>query len=156
MVGLQASAYGLAANFYNGSLVVSSSAGSQTLTIPVTYNVLTNYGSGNGSLTLSPNPVNMNYNTGGTAPTATVALTNSTASTFTASIQTNASNFLLIGPGGSCSQGQIFNVPISSGISLCTTSNILGLATGTYTATVLVTDSNNQSNTLTVNLTVNG
>ena len=158
-IQLTANASNLAQNTYTSSIAITNPGPS--LVIPVYYNVLTSYGSGNGTgggtLTFSPSPASLSYNTGGSIPTANVSVLGSSASTFNASVQTNPSNFLLIGQGGSgCGQSAIYSAPVSTGLVVCTSNALYSLPTGLYTGTVLVTDAYNATGTLTVNLSVNG
>lgn len=129
---------------YNGSL------GSGTITIPVQFTVGSNT-AGNGNLTASPNPVTLNYATGSSAsPSQQVTLT-TTASTYSATT-TSTGGWLLVN-GQSSPSG----VSVSSGMYISTVSPTSGnFPSANASGSILVTDSSNNTTTVTVNLVYNG
>jgi uncharacterized protein (TIGR03437 family) len=129
---------------YTGHLIVTPAGGTGTI-IPVTFTVTG--GGGTGTLTATPNPINLSFTPGsGLFPNAFVSLQSSTgAATFTTST-TSSNGWLLASPSGS----------ISGGFFVTVSGNIDSLPTGFTRGTILVTDSNNATVTIQVNLTVNG
>ena len=158
VVSIQANANGLSQNQYSTNLVITNSANSQSATIPVTFSVGTGFGSGSGSLTLNPASITWNFSSGQTNPSQSVTITGSTASTFSASATpgTQLTTYLLLGQG-SCgnAQGQLFDVPVSGGLTVCAI-DLAGLNPGTYVGSVTVTDANGATTTLPITLTVGG
>jgi uncharacterized protein (TIGR03437 family) len=142
---------GLANQTYNATLVITlSGAGSGTINIPVSFSVGSNTSTGNGNLTASVNPVNLSYATGDiTGPSAFVSLTSTTgATTYNATVNTGSSWLL------ADYQSAVTGYALSGGLIIST---IYGnLPTASSTGTILVTDSNNNTLTITVYLTVNG
>jgi len=95
------------------------------------------------------NSLTWTYNSGGAFPGATVGITNSTAASYNAQA-TSTGTWLLVN-NNTFSSG----VP-SQGLTLSASSNVTSLATGQYQGTVQVNDSNGQTGTITVTLSVNG
>lgn len=146
---VQASAFGLPNAQYNGQIVITPSGGAQ-VTVPVQFFV-GGGGGGGGTLTAFPNVIPWSYNTGGSFPfSQNILLQSSTgAGTYTATA-TSTNNWLLVN-GGTYAPG----VSISAGLFVSPSSTITSLATGSYTGSISVVDSNGGSTLITVNLSVN-
>lgn len=127
--------------------------------IPVSFAVNSNT-SGNGSLTANPNAVSWNYSTtsgaslGTQIPNQNVTIASSTgASTYSFVVNPTGSNgYLLVANGQINASG----IAIGTPLQLTPLSNISSLSTGTYQETISVTDSNQNTTLITVNISVNG
>lgn len=151
-VTLYGSPSGLANTTYNASLTFTYSGqlGSGSITIPVQFAVGSNL-SGSGNLTFNPSPVNLNFTSGSTtAPSQQVSLITN-ASTFNATA-TSTGNWLLIG-----GQSATFGASVANGMYVSTVSPTSGnFPSANASGTIQVTDSNNNTSYLTVNLVYNG
>ncbi len=133
---------------YNGQVIVTPTSGGAATTIPVTLTVGT--GGGTGSLTASPNPVNLSYTSNsGLFPNTNVVLQSlSGATTYTATA--SSSNGWLLVNGNPSATGIIPNLVVS------VSGNVGALTTGNYQGQIQVTDSNSGTVSIQVNLAVNG
>ncbi len=119
-VGLNPS--GLAPGSYTDNLLVTSSAGG-SINVPVIVNV-----AATAPVTLTAAPASLSFSYGGTAPASqTIALTGSSALSFTAATSTP---WLTVTPASGSTPG-----------TLTVTANATGLAVGTYTGSIEVTAS---------------
>jgi uncharacterized protein (TIGR03437 family) len=127
----------LTAGAYQGGIVVTS--GSSSTTIPVNLNIAVSAT----SITVTPNSLTFNSQTGGTAPAAQTVSVGATgaSSSFTTSVQATGGSWLSATSSGA-------TTPATLSVSV----NPTGLAPGIYPGTVTVTGpSSNQ----TVNVTLN-
>ena len=146
-----ASPFNLPTAQYTGLITLTPTNGGAVTTVQVTFNVGTGTG---GSLTFGSYG-SWNYTTNGTYPSAqTVTISNSSATTYGASWSTSNSLGWLLVNGSTV---PVYSQSVSSGITLSPNTGVLfSLATGTYTATISVTDGNGQTGSFTLSLTVNG
>ena len=126
---------------YTGTLNLFTTAGG-SITAPVT---LTFGTGGTSGLVATPNPVNFNVQTGGTAPAQNVAIT------------FNGSSIAITNVTNTTSTGQNWLQAASSSLTgnVTVTANAAGLSPGTYTGTVTVTTASGTVS-FQVNLTVGG
>ena len=126
---------------YTGQINVTAptASGTQSGTLNVTLQV----SNGNPSLIASPNPVNFNVQTGGTAPSQSVTITNNGAAVSVLSVS------------ASTTTGQNWLLPSIGSGSVLVSVNAASLTSGTYSGTVTVgTSAGNLS--FPVNLSVGG
>jgi hypothetical protein len=113
-------------------------------------------GTGTGGLSLSQNTVNWSFNTGGTALQQNISV-NTSAPTYTATVTpVTPANVYWLQLASNINSGTTVNGTGNTTLTLNSNSNVLTLATGSYQATVQVTDSNLNNQFITVNLSVNG
>lgn len=141
------------------SITVLYNNTSTTVSIPVS-----NTGGGGGGGSVSPNPgtISWSYSSSGTLPLAQpVTLTdNSGAATYTVSISniSDSSYWLILQYGSTVStsvQG-VFSGGSSTFYVNPVGANFTALSNGAHSATLTITDSNNNSTTIQVNLVING
>jgi uncharacterized protein (TIGR03437 family) len=127
----------LTAGSYTGSIAVTS--GSSSLNIPVSLNITASAT----SITVAPNTLTFNSQTGGTAPAAQTVAVGATgiSSSFTVTVPPSIANWLSVTPSGGITPSSL-SFAVSAG----------GLAPGTYSGTVTVTGSGSSQ---TVNVSLN-
>lgn len=128
---------------------------SQTISITVTFNV---GGTGSGGLTLSQTTVNWNYNSGGSSITTPIGVTTG-AATYTATVLNTispANTYWIQLLSNTNATGTSVQGNGNTTLYLNSNSVLLTLPTGSYQATVQVTDSNNNNSFINVYLSVNG
>ena len=135
-LSVSANGASLAAGTYQGSIAIAS--GSASTTIPVTLNVTASAT----SITVSPNSLTFNSQTGVTAPAAQTVTVGATgaSSSFTTSVQATGGSWLSATSSGGTTPA-----------TLSVSANPAGLAPGTYPGTITVTGS---SSSQTVNVTL--
>jgi uncharacterized protein (TIGR03437 family) len=131
---------------YQGSITVTATSGTTTpLIIPVTLQV------GSNTFGATPTSLAFTYTAGGTLPLAQVLTLNSPLSSDTYVAQASSTgNWLLV-------NGATVNVSgsLPADPTLNITVSPAGLAAGSYAGSIILTDANNSSQTVTVTLVVN-
>lgn len=154
-IQVNANAAGLSGTPPQGTIQITYGNGQQ-LNVTVTFTV-----GGTGTLYLSQTSVPWSYSTGGSLPTAATVSVGSPngASSYTAT-QTSITGgtywLTMTANGNSITSGGLSGVPIGSTLNLAPNANMGNLSTGSYSATVQVTDSNGNSGSIVVTVSVNG
>ncbi|HTQ54518.1 MAG TPA: hypothetical protein VMI94_08675 [Bryobacteraceae bacterium] len=132
------------AGTYNGTITVTPSPSGGSLAIPISLQVGTN------SLSVTPTSMSFAYTQTSTIPPPQVLDLSSLAPKDTFTVQaTSSGNWLLV-------NGVTTAVTGSLPATLNVTVNPAGLAPGTYTGSILATDTNNNSQTVSVTLVISG
>jgi uncharacterized protein (TIGR03437 family) len=144
-VNITADASGISSNVTcSGTVTVTPNPGT-AISIAVTFTV--GSGGGTGVLSVSPASFTLNYNTGGVFPTQNLTVTSNSGATFINA--SSNSTWLLINNTSS------INFVPGTALQASLSSVATGLATGSYSGTIFLTDSLNNTASATVTLVVN-
>ena len=148
-INITANAFNLSNVSCVGKVTITPNPGTAIdITVNFTVGTGSGGGSGNGGLSIAPSSFTLNYNTGGSFPSQTLTLTNSSGAT----LVTATSNVTWLLINGVSTTNFTPGTALQASLSSAAT----GLASGQYTGTINFTDNLNNTGSVTATLSVNG